>query len=510
MAPGLPLPPTMPVIVLLDTSLSMTRPVAVQNSTPLSHLTLAQLGLSSFLDYQAHNNRLDLTSLLFFSRTCQVVAKFSRDYDSLKSCLQNVHTFDKTNLINALCEVRTFINEEWASNHSIHVVIVTDGNALLQSSFLHKNVATLCELDSADADSASWPLPLPFKSRIHIMCMTTAGDPSFQRSLSFYREIICRNSPNKPDVAINVSYEGGQIWVSDAPILSCKRIKELFMKLSLEHFKPLIGKVICGNLSCSVTIYPNLTSDQAKNELQHNFAEISICGFLNIDEIASPPVYSRHLILPMPETSIEEFKKWMSFVNLKADISDEELQSMFSDEGRQPSVGVLLHGSMKIANMVALCQIGPSSKWYGILYSGNDNKKKSCLMLSTFEPGLSSIPWIANFTQLGVLKSDDLSGLKAANTLKKPSNYVVWLQQVGIQSDVQKILRYARKLPDKYEALILEINRIKKTATAFNFDLVDILVKLLEREARLLPSTAHTEALNYINNIIKYLKQPEI
>lgn len=36
-------------------------------------------------------------------------------------------------------------------------------------------------------------------------------------------------------------------------------------------------------------------------------------------------------------------------------------------------------------NMVALCQVG--EKWFGILYSWADNKKKSNLMLSLFVPG---------------------------------------------------------------------------------------------------------------------------
>src|SRR5699024_12638536 len=47
---------------------------------------------------------------------------------------------------------------------------------------------------------------------IHILCMTTLNDPSFQRSLLFYKEILARNSSCKlSDISVNCAYEGGQI-----------------------------------------------------------------------------------------------------------------------------------------------------------------------------------------------------------------------------------------------------------------------------------------------------------
>ena len=40
-------------------------------------------------------------------------------------------------------------------------------------------------------------------------------------------------------------------------------------------------------------------------------------------------------------------------------------------------------------------------EWYGVIYSWSDNKKKSSLMISLFEPGLEAVPWLGNLDRLG-------------------------------------------------------------------------------------------------------------
>ena len=40
--------------------------------------------------------------------------------------------------------------------------------------------------------------------------------------------------------------------------------------------------------------------------------------------------------------------------------------------------------------------------WYGFVYSWSDNKKKSSLMLSVFEPGLDIVPWLGALNRLGI------------------------------------------------------------------------------------------------------------
>ncbi|KAJ6223839.1 hypothetical protein RDWZM_002384 [Blomia tropicalis] len=504
----------MPVVILLDTSLSMTQHVPSTNNT-LSRLNLAIHGINNFLDLQSRTNRLDLTALFYFSGSSTLVKGFTRDFKLLKSSLQNIHSSGKTNIIQALKNVRKIVTDEWGPNFNYQLVIVTDGYAVVQSAYLNKQSDLFYDEDSnVDCvESNDWPLPLPSKSKIHIVCLTMQTNPKFQRSLSFYKEIIFRNSPTIQkisDISVNTSYEGGQIWtVRYFQDLSYKIIEELFNRLHCEHFRPLTGKVVCGSLKCPVVMYPNLPNDNLLNKTNQTELEMNICGFLNVDEIANPSIHSKHLVLPMAE-SLEEFRKWTSFLNVRSDMTDEELMNMFDDEGKQPSFGVLLHGSFKVASMIALCEIigSPLYPWYGLLYSGMDNKKKSCLMLSTFEPGVDSVPWLSKFTSLGLSsKMDSEPNSFSAKQTKKNHNYVTWLNQNGMQTDIQKLLRYARKLPDKQESLSQEVSRIKKIAVTFNFpEIIEAVATLLEREISLLSCNSHPESSNFIGQVIKYLR----
>lgn len=487
----------MPIVILLDTSLSMNQVVNADTATPITRLNLAQYGLNSLLNFLSTNNKMELVALCFFSNTCEVVSKFTRDYAFLKSRIHAVQTKDTTNLIQAFVQVREFINEEWGSDLTYDVVVITDGNAVMESSYMQRS-SSMKDVEIKDLDASNWPLPLSFKSKIHIICIDTLQNVSLQKSLYFYKRIISKNCQDAECTEVNVPCEGGQIWIPDHSTLNFELIEQLFLKLANDYFKSFVGKVVCGNLSCPVTLFPNLVIENG-GKIDSNIDQINIQGFLDIVEISSPRVLSRHLVLPIPE-GIEEFKKWTMFINLKSDITEEDLLNMFGEEGKQPSFSVLLHGSFKVANMVALVQLG-SSNHFGMLYSRTDSKKKSNLMLSTFEPGFSPIPWMSNLKNLAI---SEVEIVPAAKSNKKVNNYVTWLQPNAIHNDIQKIMRGVRKLPDKYETVLTELNRIQRSAIAFHFfEIIDVIIQMLEKEK----STAQKETAEQLGQIIKYLKQ---
>jgi hypothetical protein len=65
---------------------------------------------------------------------------------------------------------------------------------------------------------------------------------------------------------------------------------------------------------------------------------------------------------------------------------------------------------------------------------------------------LDVVPWLGKLDNLGIPQGKDTSdGLPVKPSEKRSyaQNYVVWIRQAGLQSDIQKILRHARKLPDK-------------------------------------------------------------
>jgi len=101
--------------------------------------------------------------------------------------------------------------------------------------------------------------------------------------------------------------------------------------------------------------------------------------------------------------------------------------------------------------MAALCLL--NNDWYGFIYSWADTKKKSNLMLTVLEPGCDVIPWLGNFSNLGpsdAAKSSPVSfPVRPAEKRSYTQNAPSWIRQVGLQSDIQKILRHARKLPEK-------------------------------------------------------------
>lgn len=219
--------------------------------------------------------------------------------------------------------------------------------------------------------------------------------------------------------------------------------------------------------------------------------DITICGFVDLVDVASPPAVSRHLVLPVHSAN----KGDASLAELKAEGEAEDDLLAVPEEGKNPSFCVLLHGALKVLfffyvvlnvyhdqfeslckveNMGAICSVG--EKWFGLLYSWADSKKKSNLMLSIFEPGtvqnlstllliLTSpesiskgtkcIPWLGDLSLLGSLSEASAPGsfttfpIKPNEKRSYAQSCVVWVQPGNLQADIQKILRHARKMPDK-------------------------------------------------------------
>lgn len=153
-----------------------------------------------------------------------------------------------------------------------------------------------------------------------------------------------------------------------------------------------------------------------------------------------------------------------------------------------------------------------------MLYSWADTKKKSNLMLSVFEPGVDAVPWLGKLDQLGPL-SDFSDAMYSEDDTRSPfpvkpkeipsyaQGCVVWIKPTGLQTDIQKILRHARKLPEKIQHFYKELNRLRKAALAFGFhDLLEGLSAILERECTMLPGTAHPDAALQLTHAVAALR----
>ncbi|KAJ8304197.1 hypothetical protein KUTeg_017780, partial [Tegillarca granosa] len=195
---------------------------------------------------------------------------------------------------------------------------------------------------------------------------------------------------------------------------------------------------------------------------------------------------------------------------------EEEDESNTQEEGKTPSFTVLLHGSLKVEGMVALTRV--SEDWYGIMYSWADSKKKSNLMLSLFEPGIEPVSWLGNMNNLAPI-SDFVDPPYGDEDNKTPfpvrpqdkrsyaQSCVVWIKQAGLQADIQKVLRHARKLPDKQQQFYKELNRLRRAALSFGFtELLEAMATLLDRECTMLPGTANPDAALQLTNAANALR----
>ena len=88
------------------------------------------------------------------------------------------------------------------------------------------------------------------------------------------------------------------------------------------------------------------------------------------------------------------------------------------------------------------------------------------------------------------------------------SSPVVWIRQASLQTDVQKVLRHARKMPEKTQHFYKELNRIKKAALSIGFyELLDGVASIFDRECAMLPGTGKFHALKkgtFHNNLRTY------
>lgn len=189
----------------------------------------------------------------------------------------------------------------------------------------------------------------------------------------------------------------------------------------------------------------------------------------------------------------------------------DEQEATSQDVGNLPSFIVALHGSLKLENKVALVHVGED--WYGILGSWTDQKKKANLVLSLFAIGTNCVPWLGSFDDLGPPDGapppdkKHTSAFCPGHVKSYAQNLVVWTRPTGLQTDVQKLLRNAKKLPEKTQIFYKDLNRIRKAALAFGFlELLDGVASILERECTMLPGTSHPEAALQLSHAAQELR----
>ena len=375
-----------------------------------------------------------------------------------------------------------YVQEAWSNSVSVNVIVVTDGG----SGHGKRNLKNL--LENKHLLDREIQFPFGFPGSLNFVLVNHFEEVA--DSIRLYEKIIAKSKLK------------GQVFVPGQELagtpLTRHGVEKSFQSIIEAHFKPFLGKLTLGDeLSSTITLCPPPTRFKKVKEFETIEAciqeELDIKGFLTLADVASPPVVSRHLILPFSNTE---------------------------EDSRTANFCVLLHGSLKTASLCALVQVAHASEslqnWFGIIFSHADSKKKSSLMLSLFEPGNEPVPWLGNLMRLGPLEDLNASSQDPfpVKLLRHKPSYsstpVVWIRQASLQSDIQKVLRHARKMPEKTSQFYKELNRIRKAALSIGFhELLDGVASIFEKECALLPGTAHVDCAIQLSHAALELRKSQ-
>lgn len=304
-------------------------------------------------------------------------------------------------------------------------------------------------------------------------------------------------------------------------------------------------------------------------EISDNF---NICGFMTMAEVASPAITSRHLVMPIYNNKSDEVLKAEQILSQDPNAYKQTFETGFIMESseteqaktktahsksstdkprsdtrsalkhatsssgtggehgetdilKQPSFCAMLHNALKQENMVAICLVGKceatGEDWFGMLHSHTDSKRRSCLMLSVFNPGPAPIHWLPNFKTMGsvqlnadlpeTLREKLKNNARPGPARSYMSNNVIWLDPESVQADVQKIVRHAKRGPDKAPHFYKELNRIRRAAISYGFyDVLSGLADILERERRVMlldqSKSVSQDTLSHIDHVVTSLR----
>nr|XP_040582131.1 integrator complex subunit 14-like [Lepeophtheirus salmonis] len=430
----------MPTVIILDTSLSMLRPIS-EKDLSTTYMDLAIGGISMILDHLEQHFKLEYVALLLHSSLSDVLVGFTRDLNVIRDKLSSIDAFDTSRIPSAITGLCSLISEEWGPCLPIDSILITDGTLNHNQSPFQKS-------------------PLALKGSFNVISLC----PMPQHVQDHFENII---------QTLNIP---GRVY--------------------LTQYQPYIGTLKFGHsLSCTVSLCPPPRSPYKVTGDFTSYTStlgnsLDILGFLTLSDVASPPVISKHLVITTTELG--------------------------EDSRNVPSLVVFLHGAFKVVNMCALVKVSEEDDWYGLLFSCSDSKKRSSLMLSLFEPGSKPVPWLGDIQELG--PSSDLNettfdpfpvprrGMKPSYS----SNPVVWIKNSSLQSDIQKILRHGRKLPDKTPHFYKELNRLKKAALCLGFhELLEGVAAIFERECSVLPASSHPDCAVQLRHAAEELRSKE-
>ncbi|KAM8717737.1 hypothetical protein ACLKA7_004441 [Drosophila subpalustris] len=523
----------MPTIIALDASLSMLRPVPGRNEH--TYQSLALKGIQHLLDNLTAAGKLEHLALVSYTTVCELKVDFTRDYDQIRQAIKKIEPLDKACLMTML-KTCVSLMATWGTQNLLQLVVFTDCGPGFGSTsiagFLESYAGKEAEPEYA------W-LKLLANYNLNFICLGVHGDLYFTRGLALHQQLLDVASlkgqlfMTKPAKSAETGDAAATTGASHKSELGRTAVFELIERLCESSYKSTEVTLKCGHyfrMESQVLLWPppmpyeQLALYGGESTIRHIEQRIDVCGFLALSDIGSPATLSRHWVLAKvdrekpsrrsgglaavakpakltldtgnPHYELEKLEQDIRDFYTKdakdteesgddADVVVLKHSSTSQSEQQKDTLCVLLHGALKLENMAALVLLG--EKWYGFMYAYTDIKKKSNFMLNILPPGSNVIPWLGDLELLGfpedLTPGETASFPVRAERRSYSQSSVVWIRQASLQSDVQKVLRHAKKMPDKTQHFYKELNRIRRAALALGFvELLEALALLLEKE----------------------------
>ncbi|XP_049887695.1 integrator complex subunit 14 [Pectinophora gossypiella] len=495
----------MPTVILIDVSLSMSRPVPTPDTSE-SHtrLTIAAAAINTFLDYLSAHAKLEYVALVSFSSVYEVAVPFTRDFDNIRNKLPLLEEGDKTCIETALAGVNQLILTEWGYQTPMQIILVTDGSSGVGAIGRNRIIQAL-------------PLPTSFPLKIHVLPIVSPHDPCLQQAMPLYQKIVELASSSNNNGS-NGNMSRGAIYCPDQ--LTVPAAIAAMTKLCEQQYQEFWCSLKCGQLEARVQLFP--APQPAVHEglgatytITH---QLHVIGFLSQQELGTPIAISKHLVIPQAQAGSNPGREnYGSKTPTKEGSSTDSstTEEDMSDPSKIPNICVLLHGALKVEGMSAVVAVG--ADWWGTLsaWCEASRARRSCLLLSVLRPGAAAAPSLGPLDQLG--PADDGATPSESFPVRTQVSYgagaggagCAWARPHALLADVQKVLRHARKLPDKTQHLYKELNRLRRAAISLGFsELLSCVGGALERECAALAGAAPPEAALQLAHAAAALRDP--
>lgn len=544
----------MPTVILLDNSLSMCKYATTKKEKSLTKRELSHLITRRYIEHISKIDSYEYVALIAYSSTAEIVSKFTREYTKIFDSLDKLKIGDCACIEEGLNKVSDIVVDEWACYTNIQVLLITndidnlhygsvknvcnrlkDNKVLLKDYYLSNGIdfdprihfKSILNDDifkfnfNNKKNYYNLKYPFSFPNKFNIISLTDnyetdeseehflkIDDLSKMKSLMMYDKKISHHSFDEENFKLTklqfsrnlkLFYLNELLELNNTPgyLYITKLNEQKFEYMDYQFFKKIFNDIIdlktfelkCGHLESSITLIPSpITYKGFQNNIyvERNISKnLEICGFINMTDLVTPPTISTHMITLTDEATNEKIS-----------------------ETSENSLSILLHASLKSERMAAIVYF--ENDWYGAIQSypstkNNETKKRYNFVMNIFTPGHASIQDI-------IIKISHSGNQSSKNfPIKSYSKgCIVWYRPDNLVSDLQKVIRSAKKMQDKMPIFYKELNKVRKAALSFGFyELFEGLAQMLQRELNNNSNMNNQELIVQLNHTIYCLRAQE-